>query len=73
MPLERRHNMQGQQESVRGVGAIWARWWFISTIRWIAWKVAEVNLTKGEKHSRANKDWHVTMVNEEQIGKNSYR
>jgi hypothetical protein len=55
-----------------GGGTIWARWWFISTTRWLAWKVEDVKLAEGEKHSRANKDRHKPMVNEEQTCKNSY-
>jgi hypothetical protein len=52
MPLERKNNLQGRQESRGDMSRLWS----ISIIRWFALKVEEVKLTKGEKHCHANKD-----------------
>jgi hypothetical protein len=52
MPLERKNNLQGRQESRGDMSRLWS----ISIIRWFALKVEEVKLTEGEKHCHANKD-----------------
>jgi hypothetical protein len=71
MPLERRHNVKGWQDSE---GANMSTRWFVSTTRgWLTWKVHEVKLTAGANHSNTNKDRHGPVVNEGQTSQNSYR
>jgi hypothetical protein len=71
MPLERRHNMKGWQDSKGANMSMTVV--HLKNKGWLAWKVHEVKLMAGANHSNANTDRHGSVVNEGQTSKNNYR
>jgi hypothetical protein len=71
MPLERRHNVKGRQDS-EGANMSMAVV-HLNNKGWLGWKVHKVKLAAGTNHSNANKDRHGPVVNKGQTSKNSYR